>query len=469
MIPYLLRTGPVLLKVLKWIAAVAGFFCNRIPIEPRKVSEKIVFLFTIASVFACACVEFFNYFLGYDILAEGLGILQTRWQTLSWAIVFVAVLPPVAAFFERKKGASLKYIAGNCFFNLVGAACAYTLLKIVYETIENFSFLKEFYVGDIALSFLPVCLWIALSYQQVEQEKEQEKRKEKLVPDHSTSLSCINQILNVLHLVNVYFWSLVSAELIICYTLYCYIHHAPQKLSGRYLLGISVVLFFFYLCGTHTHVHLYLLFLAAVPAILICVVQWMSWLAVDGAMVGLQLGFIVFHFGIYMLIIYVHEKRTRPKGAKNGKQDPLRVLKNWAWEIKEDHKKLALILGQWFYFVVFVILAISYTIFWIAPSTLERVPYSKAVNHICMICGETEEAESLLTEIRESEWYDDTLKDPDLDKTRYLLFLYDNIRGYMIEKGVIGKTDTTVSYERLNKWVLDTIEEERMQNRGEVG
>lgn len=90
------------------------------------------------------------------------------------------------------------------------------MLYIVRREIEDFQFIEDFYVEEIVLVFIPLCLWIAFSYQNIEQKD---------VPDdHEPSLEWKNQICNMLHLFNTYFWSLVSAVFVVSYTLYCRIH-----------------------------------------------------------------------------------------------------------------------------------------------------------------------------------------------------------------------------------------------------
>lgn len=63
--------------------------------------------------------------------------------------------------------------------------------------------------------------------------------------DHLTSLKWKNQIVNVLYLTNVHFWSLVSSEILISYTLYCHIHHVPMEAKVHYLMLLTFALCFF--------------------------------------------------------------------------------------------------------------------------------------------------------------------------------------------------------------------------------
>ena len=173
-------------------------------------------------------------------------------------------------------------------------------MEVTSQTIRNTIFLKEFAPLEIIKGLIPLSLWIALSYQYQEQRKESEQ-------DHSPSLEWKNQILNVLHLIHTYFWSFLFGILLICYTLYCYIHHIPLRLNPFHLLAFSVILLFFYMIALGSHSYLYRLFLAAIPALLIYGIQWQSWSVLEPSMFYIRAGFFAFHYIVYAFVVLLKE------------------------------------------------------------------------------------------------------------------------------------------------------------------
>lgn len=203
---------------------------------------------------------------------------------------------------ERSSDAAkLSYVKGNRKFNILGFFCLVTAMEIMYRTIQNTVFLTTFYPQIIADWLIPVCLWITFSYQY------QERRKGSSL-DHSPGLEWKNQILNMVHLTNTYFWSILSGILLICYTLYCFIHHIPIQLNVWHLLAISMILIFFYTLAWASHTYLYLLFLAAVPAILIYCIQWLSWAVSDATMIYFKTAFFVINYAFCAITIFYRER-----------------------------------------------------------------------------------------------------------------------------------------------------------------
>ena len=289
---------------MEWLSVIASFInylWQYMPIEPKDVFKKIVKIIagfsSAVSLLKCVCEV--------DLVVLLLRFLQDYRIWFYAGICCLAEIPGITAYFERKKDSEAikkSYVWQNALYNFVGAGCAVVIIETTYKNIKNFRFLEDFYVGEIVLSLLPLFVWIAFSYQYAEQQKD--------LQDHSPSLEWKNQILNILHLIDVYFWSLISAELLICYTLYCYIHHAPIELDGWYLFSLSIVLIFFYICGVHEQYHLYLLFLTAVPAILLYIIQWLSWFEIDREALHYQVIFIIVHFIVYLFIVFRRERNT---------------------------------------------------------------------------------------------------------------------------------------------------------------
>lgn len=227
------------------------------------------------------------------------------------AILILALLPGLTAYAERRShpdAASKCYGVMNMLYNGFGAAIAVAMLQIASVCIENLNILSLFYTEQIILIFIPVCFWIALFYQYEEQQ-EWEREAQNQQMDHDTSLKWKNQVLNILHLANIYFWVVVSALLMICYILYCHIHHVDMELTGIYLAYFSLALSFFHTIGTFVpRSHLYLLFLAAVPSILLFCIQWLSWFIISQKMQWCYTGFISLHLVAYLVIIARRER-----------------------------------------------------------------------------------------------------------------------------------------------------------------
>ncbi len=285
---------------LSLAASFSPYLWRRVPLEPQHTLCTISY----AVMAVTLPIAFLKTATGIDLYTSLLIALLRHRILLFAGIAAFALLPGSIAFLERRPlpgAAKMSYIVSNLAFNSFGAVVAIMMLRAVLDSVKNLNMLPMFCTEQIILIFIPLCFWIALSYQYEEQQKS--------LKDHSPSLAWKNQVFNILHLANVYFWALISALLLICYILYCHIHHVTMTLTPDYLIYFTFVLMFFhFICGVIGHDYLYLLFLATVPAILIFCIQWIFWFTVNQQMRRYLALFIVGHFTLYLLIISLREK-----------------------------------------------------------------------------------------------------------------------------------------------------------------
>lgn len=361
-----------------------------------------------------------------------LSILQIRWTRylLYLLIVVLAVYPSLRAKRDRKTSPSIAspgYAKANCFFNCAGAANAIAMLWIIYEEIDDFRFLENFYIETIIQFLFPLCMMIAFSYQSIEQENADEL-------DHDPSLKWPNQMWNLMHLFSTYFWALFSGAMMLSYTCYCYIYHMTLTLNWRYLVFLSLGLVFFYSCSNHRHEYIYMIFLTGVPAFLIGSAQWMSWFTVDEQVRQYQMIFFAGHVSIYMILIFIRMGLiVRKKGTHTGIEYPS--------------------LRRLFWGVPLLVTLVMYAILWLVPGALgaDRISLNNAEECLTMICLDTDkDSAALLEEIKQSEWFDP--ENEQVDQTRFLRFLYDHLREELVSKEVISDKAQTVTYEELDKW-----------------
>ena len=365
-----------------------------------------------------------------------LSFLQGKWtQCLLYALIlFLAVYPSYLAKKDRAKSsaaANPEYVWKNCLFNCAGAISAIVMLWIIHEEITDLRFLEYFYIEEIIQLLFPICMAIAFSYQSIEQ-----KNKDNL--DHDPSLNWPNQMWNLVHLFNTYFWALFSGAMMLSYTRYCHIYHMPLILNWRYLLFLSMALIFFYSCGNHSHEYIHMIFLTGVPAFLIGSLQWMSWFTMDEQMNRFQMLFVAVHLFIYMTIIYAGKNLI-------------------VWK-KGNHTKIEYpALRQWFWGVPLIVTLVMYSILWLVPTSLgaDRVSLNYAGKCLIMICQDTsKDPAELLNEIKNAEWFDS--ENERMDRTRFLLFLYENLQEELISKEVIPEKAQTLTYEELDTWIDDS-------------
>ena len=183
---------------------------KQIPLEPKSTLYAI----SNASMGAVIVAAAIKLFFSKDAYTNLLIFLLKHSVPLYAGIIILAALPGIIALWERRPlpgAAKTCYITANIRYNEVGALIAILMTGCVLCNVKNLRMLPLFYTEQIASIFVPLCLWIALFYQYEEQRKN--------LPDHSPSLAWKNQICNILHLANVYFWGLFSALLLICYIL----------------------------------------------------------------------------------------------------------------------------------------------------------------------------------------------------------------------------------------------------------
>lgn len=431
------------------VGLIASFitkcFCDKINVEPQKRKKHIVGFFTaIPTLLELPKV------IRVNSITFLLDNLPLKW--IYGYILAIALLAPLLAILDRRKSkdaADWKYILGNFLFNLLGAVAALAMLFTAKKEIGDFRYLEEFYIQEIIVLAVPACLAIALSYQALEQEKHAKNANDvnnaNKKMDHSPSLEWINQVFNVLHLFNAYFFSAMSSILIVSYTIYCHSHHMDLYLNIYYLVFLSSVLVFFYACGLHWSEHVHMVFLVFVPVILISSTYWMSWFVVDRDMMYWHLAYIIIHSLAYVLILYVKNRVIVIGWAEKEKDPAYQIHFNWKISVEIRHM---------FYVVMVVTIIVAYCVLGIVPFQIERIPYNRTVKYINAICRDTDKnADELLEEMKSREWWDD--ENADADRTRYLKFLYDNLREEMIEKNVISGEEKALSYDDLITWFDD--------------
>ena len=548
--------------LVSMITVIVTFCSSWIPLKPRNIKYWL----TVPITFITFVIGF--EYKGVPVITAFLNLLlQLPVRLLFYAAcILLAWVPSYAASKEGLRAAKPSYVAGNRKYNLSGVACLIVAVEVTSQTIQNTIFLKIFAPLEIIKGLIPLSLWIALSYQYQEQRKESEL-------DHSPSLEWKNQILNVLHLIHTYFWSFLFGILLICYTLYCHIHHIPLRLNLFHLLAFSVIPVFFYVIALESHTYLYRLFLATIPALLIYGIQWQSWSVLGPVMFYIRAAFFAFHYivytfvvlskekptsrlavgaaglaaaciffccispspiwltpgfigaydiifalaelyfvfqkkpvsyqlslilipaflicmvywesslvttrniaylqsisvivhlALYMLIIFCHikfpntgkHKRKAAMYSRARLSAFLHKFKKDPSEIEEKAKeKLGekLILGDYFFAIVFAVILFAYPIFSTLPFKMEQTDYHTAVNHINALCDDQNLADALQSDIRSSPWYTDDpmLVNPEIDQAQYLIFMFENLRQEMVNHGVISSDSTDVTMNELLTW-----------------
>ena len=235
-----------------------------------------------------------------NITFEVLRLLQRHWTAVSIYIYAIAILSPICAYFDRKKDsqvATKEYIRNNLVFNMLGALSACTMYYLAHILIPDFGALKEFEIESVVSIFVPACWSFVYLYQQEEQNNPK-------VRDHNTSIEWKNQRINMLHLFNVYFFSILSAVYVVAYTVYCRIHNRALVLNGSYIVYLIMVLVFFFVLSFHEYEYLFMIFQVDVPAILISSVFWMTWFEnADDYLFG-EICFILIVFMAYVLRLF---------------------------------------------------------------------------------------------------------------------------------------------------------------------
>jgi len=228
------------------------------------------------------------------------------------SLIFVfALLPPVIAFFERRKDsecASKKYVLGNLTFNVLGAIATGSSILAASMIIEDDYGLYRSQLSAMTTLVLAVCVWIAFTFQRAEQKAYSDGLHSVKSDKYDPSLKWKNQILNVVNLVNVYFFSLFSGVLVFIYARYCFVHGYRPKMSIWIYIFLSIILLFFYACALNPQKHIYLFFLEAVPLMLFLLVLWFTWFDVSKTSTAI---FIGAHLIVYITLLLMREKKEK--------------------------------------------------------------------------------------------------------------------------------------------------------------
>lgn len=392
-----------------------------------KITYKHISIFLTILYFLYMLMDMF---CANGIIISILPLIQRYWYIIFLYVLIAAIAPSVVAKIELKKGtfnAEKDYVSQNRKLNLYGAAAACASFLVAYIIIGDFGTLEAFYIDDIIPTVASVCIWMTLIYQKTEQKKE---RAGEL--DHSAKLKHINQILNLLHLFNVYFLSIVSVIYIVAYTIYCQIYHMGVAIDIWCLFLLSVILAFFYKLSQHKYQYLYIISIIIVPIILISSIYWMTWIAPSREMRISQIIFIIIHSLLYIFFIFKHE----------GIISIEHVHKDEAIDPKE---KGGYKIGRWhiicrnYYLLIFpLIITILYIIVGRLPSAIERLPAYEAYNYIDMICTDTNlDTGNVIEKIKELNIYNET--DDSYDIRGFMRFLSEELDEQLLEKKIIEK------------------------------
>lgn len=365
--------------------------------------------------------------------------IQKHWWVAAIYILVMAVLPPAVAQKERKKKkfrASESYARQNLMYNVMGAAAAGAVFGLLCEAIGDLDNLKHFYVDDLIPVFACVSVWIAIVYQQMEQKKD---RKKEL--DHDPSLKSMNQKLNLLHLFNVYLVSIISVVYLVVYTIYCQMNHINVMVRpDRACFFISLALIFFYVLLLHEHQYLYVTSIICIPVILISSVYWMSWFTLDREMRFWQWIFVLGHSVIYMLLLFAREKVICVRQCKDDDDAKHKQIRFGKWEI---------VLKNFFPLVLLVIVSAIYTLIWVIPSFVDRMPADEAYNYIDMICEGTDvDADEVIKRSWEQEMYYEEKDSYDIEA--FMRFLTRELGEELLDKGIITEEGDIPSREDLS-------------------
>lgn len=414
----------------------------------------------ISLVTFCVC----NFYLFVNIICTdgpvfaALRWIQKHWWAAAAYILTAALLPPMTAKKElgsKTFRADASYAGRNCMYNLFGAAAAGAVFGLLCEVIKDLGNLKYFYVDDLAPAFASLSVWLAVVYQQGERKKAQEEGL-----DHDPSLKSKNQKLNLFHLFNVYFISIVSVAYLVVYTIYCWIYHIniTVRPSVAYLC-ISVALVFFYALLQHEHRYLYVTAIICISVILISSVYWTTWLTLDRKTRFLQWIFVFAHSVIYMTSLFIREKLIRIRQYAGDDDIEHKRIRIWKWEI---------MLENYFPLVFPVIVGIVYILIWVMPSFIYRMPANEAYHYIDIICEDTDvNADEVIMRSWTYDMYSEEGKTYDIEA--FMHFLSRELDEQLLDKGIIDKageipTRTLLDEALRNKHRPVNIQPENIKN-----
>lgn len=423
-------------NILEIIALAVSWLCRKIDLDSKKFCKIISNSLSIFSVcyLLLGCLTLKNYFI-----MSVLRFSQKNWIGICLYILFFAPIPSVVASWEQKtKNARMErsYVKWNRIYNLLGALSACAMFRIAHDIIGDFSYLKEFQIEGIVSILISACVGLVLAYQSIEQHKE--------LPDYEADTKWLSQKLNMLHLFHAFFFSAVSVVLIVCYSIYCYIHNLQLMIRPNYLLFLTLALIFFYSLSQHFHQHVYMVFVVMVPVILVSSVYWMSWFSMSIKMRCAQWIFIVMHSLLYACLIFYRNKmifigkREEMEAGRYGKAHKL--LGDCVFAIEHG-----------FQLILLSIVIICYSVSWLVPMLTQRVEGSMAEVFIIKVCKDTDvNADEMIALAKERSAYD--AANNDYDKGRYLEFMYEELYEQLLDKGIIDDDSIFLSYEDLRNW-----------------
>lgn len=436
----------VLGYVFEGISALVMLFYHSAAIKPDKEYKKLSWIWKGVPVGYFLTDLVFG-LMGYDLIFMVLRFLH-RYPVIVFLYVGgVAMLSPATAFYERKTRGFISaqsYAAKNCGFNLLGALAACIMFLLAYKIIPDFSVLKRFQIEGIVSVFLSMSIVLVLLYQSEEQN-----RNENVVRlDHDPSIQWYNQKMNMLHLFNTYFFSLISVIYVVTYTIYCRIYHIQLVMDIKYVFFLVIAMLFFYTLSAHPYEYLYMIFLTNIPVILVCSVYWMSWFVRDTKMMCVEIVYIITN-----LICFTGRVLIRNEILVFGK--PPKKIGDYRIRWKVVWCKSG------FYVFTTFIAIVSCLLVGVLPLATERIEASEAENYICAICrGTGRDAAQIIEEARDMETYENT-ENRSYDKMDYMEFINKELKSEIVTKH-IKEGNGSLEYDDLSGWYLN-IPMETMQ------
>lgn len=443
--------GDILGYVFEGLSALVMFFYHSAASEPDKEYKKLSWIWKGIPI-----LYFFTDFvfglIGYDFVFMVLRFLHRYPAIVFLYVGGVAVLSPAAALYERKKCGFISeqlYAVKNCGFNLLGALAACIMFLLAYRIIPDFSVLKRFQIEGIVSIFLSMSIVLVLLYQSEEQIRYKNGDRYVVTLDHDPGIQWFNQKINMLHLFNTYFFSLISVVYVVTYTVYCRIYHIHLVMDIKYVFFLVIAMLFFYSLSAHPYEYLYMIFLTNIPVILVCSVYWMSWFVKDTKMMCVEILYIILNLISFTGSILL-KNRILVFGKAPEKVDDYRIKWKVVW------------CKSGFYVFTTFIAIVSCLFVGVLPLATERIEAFEAENYICAICrGTGRDAEQVIEEARDMETYENT-ENRSYDKMDYMEFINKELESEIVIKH-IKEEGGALEYDDLSSWYLnipvETIQE----------
>jgi hypothetical protein len=283
-----------------------------IPVFPR-LSEELERIFELQPTDIAKKVSG-----GYGTLGAFLGVvmLPPSWRlnifvwlqnNVAYLIIAVFLLAGSPSLVRRKEAreeektrperlvGNKQSCIGNFKYNFVGATVAGLSLMAATSVVQDYYGIYRLHLSLMVNVLLISCVMIGVSFQKAEQSDPTTKTQ---ADAYDPSLHWLNQRLNLYHLINVYFFSFLSAILISTYSYYCFKNGYKLQMSFWVYVQYSIVLLFFYMCAYTNKYHNYILFQETVPWLLFLFYKWLNWFEHT----VLAYIFLGAHIGIYILI-----------------------------------------------------------------------------------------------------------------------------------------------------------------------